>query len=73
MAFKVFREDFFGDTPKLLHTINTAGDALTSEELVKAGKAPADPAEAADAEAWAKKYRDSVSGVKIYVQEVANA
>jgi hypothetical protein len=73
MAFKVFREDFFGDSPKLLHTIEKAGDALTSEELIKAGKAPADAATAADAEVWAKKYRDSVQGVRIYVQEVSLA
>lgn len=71
--FKVFREDYFGDTPKLLHTIKVAGDALSSEELIKAGKAPADPATAADAEVWAKKYRDSLTGVKIYVSEVPNA
>lgn len=73
MAFKVLREDFFGDSPKLLHTIVTAGDALSIEELVKAGKAPSDAAMAADAEVWAKKYRDSVQGVRVYVQEVSLA
>ncbi len=71
--FKVYREEHFGDDPKLLHTINTAGDVYSTEELVKLGKTPETPAVKADADLWAKRYRDSVDkGVRVYAaQEVA--